>query len=126
MAIWQKQFCGVSRWDQEVARFFVESIADVLDFQVRSQGIKYSQLGIETKTFAYVISTSRDTSQATYTAMTKIFPIRSGDYTVGFVGYQAQNFAVTQDMDVNQYYVQQKWLTTKQAQDKIDGRVPGH
>ena len=46
-----------------------------------------------------------------YEALTKILPIQT-DYTVGFVGHQAQNYAAIQDVEgVNQYYIQQKWLT---------------
>jgi len=100
---------GTKKW---LETLLGQTLADALDFQVRSQGMKISQYGIETKTFAYVISASRETSQDTYQAMTKILPIQS-DYTVGFVGYQAQNFAATQDIEgVNHYYIKQKWLTT--------------
>jgi len=89
-----------------------QELAQTLDFQVQSQGIKFSQFGIETKTYAYVSSASRATSKDTYEALTKILPIRT-DYTVGFVGYQAQNYAAIQDVEgVNQYYIQQKWLST--------------
>jgi hypothetical protein len=60
-----------------------QSIADILVFQVRSPGIKYSQFGIETKTFAYVISPSPDTSQATYQeAITKILSSPSDRITL--------------------------------------------
>ena len=89
-----------------------QELAQTLDFQVQSQGIKFSQFGIETKTYAYVISASRATSKDTYEALTKLLPIRT-DYTVGFVGVQAQNYAAIQDVEgVNQYNIQQKWLTT--------------
>ena len=52
-----------------------------LRLSIRSQGIKYSKFGIEIKTFAYVISSSKSTSQATYHAMAKIL---WSDYNFGF------------------------------------------
>lgn len=59
-----------------------------------------------------MISASQATSKDTYEALTKILPIPT-DYTVEFVGYQVQNFAAIQAVEgVNQYYIQQKWLTT--------------
>ena len=91
-----------------------QELAQTLGFQVQSQGIEFSQFGIEMKTYAYVISAGRATSKdSTYEALTKILPIRT-DYTVLLVGqYQAQNYAAVQDDEgVNQYYIQQKWLTT--------------
>ena len=58
------------------------------------------------------VRASKNTAQATYNAMTNLFPIRS-DYSIGFVGYHAINFAADQDHEgIAQYYYQQKWLTT--------------
>jgi len=95
--------------------------SQTLDYQIRSQGIKYSKFGIEIKTFAFVISSSKSTSQATYHAMAKLWPIRS-DYTVGFVGYQALNFAASQDQEgIAQYCIQQKWLTASLRTKQMTG-----
>jgi hypothetical protein len=43
-----------------------QELAQTLDFQVQSKGIKFSQFVIETKTYVYVISASRATLQDTY------------------------------------------------------------
>jgi hypothetical protein len=109
---------GTKKW---LDSLMGDELASRLDYQVRSQGIKYAQHGIETKTYAYVISSSTSTAQATYAAMTTILPIRS-DYTVGFVGYRTQNFASAQDAEgVNQFYMQQKWVTTHLRQKQMHG-----
>ena len=100
-----------------------KELATTLDYQIRSQGVKYTKFGIEVKTYAYGISASKSTAQETYNAMIKIFPIRS-DYSIGFVGYQALNFAAEQDHEgIAQYFYQQKWLTTNTSKDQINGRV---
>ena len=43
-----------------------QELAQILDFQVQSKGIKFSQFVIETKTYVYVSSASRATLQDTY------------------------------------------------------------
>ena len=68
---------GTKKW---LNSLLGQAIADVLDFQVRSPGIKCSQFGIETKTFA--LSASPDTSQATYQAITKILSSPSDQITL--------------------------------------------
>ena len=54
---------GTKRW---LEALMGQELAQTLDFQVQSKGIKFSQFVIETKTYVYVISASRATLQDTY------------------------------------------------------------
>ena len=102
------QVAGVKSWLNKM----LGSTATELDFQIRMQSIWFQKFGINYLSHAWVISASQSTATSTYDAFTQILPI-SETSTVGFIGYNALNFATKEDYEsIAQYYSMEIWLLT--------------
>ncbi len=97
---------GVKNW---LNAMLGQSTANSLDYQIQMQQIRFQKFGVNYRTCAWVISAASATAQETYEALTQVLPV-SDSMTVGFIGYNALNFATKEKSEsIAQYYSQQEW-----------------